>query len=69
MQGRICPYNRGGETQKYIQRDHIPENSDERDGYDYFLKVELSPAPCYGERCGAWRNGACRYAAVSLDNN
>lgn len=65
--GKICPYNRGREVQKYRQQ-NTRDAEGEVNGYEYLMRVEFVPDACYEERCGAWRDGACRYAAVSLEN-
>ena len=65
---KMCPYNRGREVQKYRQTNTLDE-SGEVNGYEYVLQVDLVPLPCAGELCGAWRDGRCCYAAVSLDTD
>lgn len=65
---KICPYNRGREQQKYRQQ-NILDAEGEVCGYEYMMTVAFEPAPCLADRCGAFQRGACRYAAVSLDNS
>lgn len=65
---KICPYNRGREVQKYRQQ-NIRDVDGEINGYEYLMTVTFEPAPCLLEQCGAYQRGACRYAAVSLENS
>lgn len=64
---KICPYNRSREVQKYRQQNTLDENG-EVNGYEYLTKVDFIPLDCCEEQCGAWRDGGCRYAAVSLES-
>ena len=64
---KICPYNRRVET--HVQR--FGYNLTENGAVDAGTVIDqwlYEPDECYGERCGAYQNEACRYASVNLDN-
>lgn len=64
---KMCPYNRAREVQRYKQKNELDESGN-ISSYAYEMRVDFIPLPCTGEECGAWRDGACRYASVNLDN-
>lgn len=64
---KMCPYNRSREKQLYRQTNTY-DDSGEINGYMYTMQVDFVPLPCVEEQCGAWRNGACHYAALNLEN-
>ena len=64
---KMCPYNRAREVQHYKQKNVLDESGN-ISSYSYEMRVDFIPLPCTGEECGAWRDGACRYASVNLDN-
>lgn len=62
-----CPYNR--KSEKHIQKwgqkpndDNIITSGVQTDEYTFELME------CEKENCGAWHNGKCCYASVSLEN-
>lgn len=64
---KMCPYNRAREVQRYKQKNVLDESGN-ISSYSYELRVDFIPLPCTEVDCGAWRDGACRYASVNLDN-
>lgn len=60
----ICPYNRKKETQ-YLQWDQSEE--DEKTTCVQVSSTTIVMMDCPREGCGAWRDGHCCYAAVSLE--
>ena len=61
---KMCPYNRAREVQRYKQKNELDESGN-ISSYAYEMRVDFIPLPCTGEECGAWRDGACRYASVN----
>ena len=59
---KMCPYNRAREVQRYKQKNELDESGN-ISSYAYEMRVDFIPLPCTGEECGAWRDGACRYAS------
>lgn len=64
-----CPYNRKSETQ-VLQWSQEPCEDNEtvfKNG-NQVAKTSFELMECSKEGCGAWHNGRCCYASVSLDN-
>lgn len=63
----VCPYNRKNQI-NIIQW----EQEYNEDGQGYFLtqisKDFFELMDCKREECGAWHNGRCHYASVSMEN-
>lgn len=65
----ICPYNRAGQTQvMQYTNELVDEESGVIRGYQHIVTDAFTMLECPGEGCAVWRDGQCRYAAVSLDN-
>ena len=65
-----CPYNRKSEVQ-VLQGSQEPYEDNEtvlKSG-EQITKTSFELMDCAEEACGAWRNGRCCYASVSLDNS
>lgn len=62
----MCPYNRKTETQTLQYTNDITD-----DGFvktcTQVSKFDFGMMECEKENCGAWRNGSCRYAALSIE--
>jgi hypothetical protein len=63
----VCPYNRKNQTNIIQWKQEYNE-----DGQAYFLtqisKDSFELMDCKREECGAWHNGRCHYASVSMEN-
>lgn len=63
----VCPYNRKNQTNIIQWKQEYNE-----DGQAYFLtqisKGSFDLMDCKREECGAWHNGRCHYASVSMEN-
>ena len=62
-----CPYNRKVETQVQKWKQAPDENQTITDGKTVTQTI-FELMECEKENCGAWYNGRCCYAAVSLLN-
>lgn len=59
---KICPYNRAREEQEF-QQENVLDETGNQTAYKYQMVVKFYPTACYGEQCGAWRDGKCMYNA------
>lgn len=62
----ICPYRNARQVQRYIKQD-IHDEEGAVIGCEDMQWVDFVPAQCNGKDCGVWQNGACHYAAVSVE--
>lgn len=62
-----CPYNRKSETQLQNWNQNPDDNQNFTDG-KIVTQTVFELMDCEKENCGAWHNGKCCYAAVSLCN-
>lgn len=64
-----CPYNRKSEIQ-VLQWSQEPYEDNENilKSGEQITKTSFELMDCAKENCGAWYNGRCCYASVSLDN-
>lgn len=62
----ICPYNRKSETQ--VLQWTQSQNPDEEKSGQQITRSIFHMMDCPKEGCGAWTNGKCQYAAVSVEN-
>ena len=63
----ICPYRNTRQIQRYIRQD-MKEDDETVIGFQDMQWVDFVPAQCKGKDCGAWRDGSCHYAAVSIES-
>lgn len=62
-----CPYNRKSETHFQNWRQNPDENQTIVNG-NTATQIVFELMDCEKENCGAWHDGKCCYAAVSLLN-
>lgn len=63
----ICPYNRKQEKQ-VLQVTNEYDEDGKADNTQQITSWTYTMMECPQEGCAVWRDGRCRYAAVSLEN-
>ena len=65
----ICPYNRKTEVQSLRWEQQFREDdSGDVKALTQVCQTDFTMQECQKEGCGAWCNGRCCYAAISLNN-